>query len=117
MKHGRAILLCLPLLGGMTAVADPSRNKEPTAGEIVTEWKTSTQGRPLMEMVAMATYTGFLWALAGRAPKPFCFDGNAPQTGRELLGILDVAVIADRRMADVPYGEALFVSLQRLYPC
>ena len=113
----RGATFAMAAMTAAVAMGDPARNKDPTAAEIVTEWKTSSQGRPLMEMVAMATYNGFLWALAGRDPKPFCFHGNAPQTGRELLGILDVAVTAEERVADLPYGEVLFVALQRLFPC
>ena len=105
------------LLPTVAAVVDPATRKEPTAAEMVADWKASAQGQALTEVAAMGVYTGFLWALVGRYPKPFCFHGNAPQTGHDLLRILDAAVDADKRMADVPYGEALFVSLERLYPC
>ena len=48
----RGATLAVAVMTAAVAMGEPARNKEPTAAEIVTEWKTSSQGGPLMEMVA-----------------------------------------------------------------
>jgi hypothetical protein len=64
--------------------------------------------------------TGLEWAnveARHRTQPLFCLPQKLVMTGSQLINVVRRGIEEDRRLANLPLGFALLVSLERVFPC